>query len=107
MLATGLEKFGYSVRQARDGSKGIADFHAEPVDVVITDLVMPNKEGIATITELRRLAPALPIIAMSGLPARPALFKDGGPTWRDGDTAKTLRSSYPLRGHRSRIAGRE
>ena len=65
-LANALTERGYTVTQARDGEEGVKRFRATPVDVVITDIVMPNKEGVATVTELRRDYPQLGIIAMSG-----------------------------------------
>lgn len=64
-IASMLAKKGYTVRQARDGNQGLEVFRAAPADLVLTDLIMPNKEGIATITELRRAHPKLGIIAMS------------------------------------------
>ena len=39
---------------------------AHPADLIITDIVMPEKEGIETIMELRRSSPTIPIIAISG-----------------------------------------
>ena len=65
-LADALTQHGYAVTQAADGEKGMKLFRTAPTDLVITDLVMPNKEGIATIEELRRDYPKLGIIAMSG-----------------------------------------
>ena len=51
---------------ATDGIAGLAAQENAAFDLVITDLVMPGKEGIETIIELRRRAPQLRIIAMSG-----------------------------------------
>jgi DNA-binding response OmpR family regulator len=65
-LATSLAEHGYRVRQAANGAEGLSLFCAEPADLVITDMVMPEKEGIETIGDLRRVAPRLGIIAMSG-----------------------------------------
>ena len=65
-LATALKERGYAVTQARDGDEGLRIFRVEPADLVLTDLVMPNKEGVGTIMELRRGNPNLRIIAMSG-----------------------------------------
>jgi CheY-like chemotaxis protein len=44
------------------------------VELVITDLFMPEKEGLETIRELRRDFPKVPIIAMSGEPGQPTLL---------------------------------
>ncbi len=65
-LATALIDRGYTVLQAEDGVQGVKRFRATPTDLVLTDIVMPNMEGIALITELRRDFPQLGIIAMSG-----------------------------------------
>ena len=64
-LANALIERGYTVMQARDGDEGLRIFRVEPADLVLTDIVMPNKEGIATVEELRRDHPNLGIIAMS------------------------------------------
>jgi len=61
-----LELNGHDVVEASNGDEGIALQKAEPFDLVITDIVMPKKEGIETIIELRRDYPHLKIIAISG-----------------------------------------
>ena len=66
MLRMTLESEGYEVSEAPDGDVAIQLFQETPVDLVITDIVMPEKEGIETIMELRRIAPELKIIAISG-----------------------------------------
>lgn len=65
-LATALNERGHVVVQARDGNVGLRLFRASPIDLVLTDIVMPNKEGIELVMELRRSDPNLGIIAMSG-----------------------------------------
>ena len=57
---------GHEVRCAADGRQGLAEYLTFKPDVVVTDMLMPEKEGIETIIELRKLQPGLPIIAMSG-----------------------------------------
>src|SRR3546814_15869564 len=57
---------GLDVREAGDGDEARRMYRLAPADVVVTDIVMPNKEGIETIFELRRSAPRVKIIAMSG-----------------------------------------
>ncbi|MBR9650796.1 response regulator [Thalassovita aquimarina] len=61
-----LERHDHDVVVARNGGEGIAKQRATPFDVVITDLVMPDKEGIETIREIVQEFPDLPIVAMSG-----------------------------------------
>src|SRR5688572_12189200 len=66
MLRMMLTQLGHEVREARDGKEGIASYVREGADLVITDIVMPEKEGLETIMELRRKHGAKKIIAMSG-----------------------------------------
>jgi CheY-like chemotaxis protein len=66
MLRLTLEEFGHTVTEARNGLEGLRLFQREPADLVITDLIMPEKEGIETIMELRKKYPGVKIIAMSG-----------------------------------------
>ena len=61
-----LEGDGHEVVTANDGQEAVALFQACRADIVITDILMPNKEGIQTIGELRQLDPGVKIIAMSG-----------------------------------------
>lgn len=66
VLASALEQAGHQVRQATNGIEGLNMFHAQPAELVITDIVMPEKEGLDTIRDLRREFPKARIIAMSG-----------------------------------------
>jgi CheY-like chemotaxis protein len=66
LLARILQSDGHEVIEASNGTDGLARFAAAPPALVITDILMPEKEGIETIRDLRRLAPAVPIIAISG-----------------------------------------
>jgi CheY-like chemotaxis protein len=66
MLRQMLERADYEVREAADGEQGLQLFRQQPVDLVITDIFMPEKEGIETIFELRRDFPDVKIIAISG-----------------------------------------
>ncbi|MEI9975894.1 MAG: response regulator [Ignavibacteriota bacterium] len=64
--APALEEEGYRVLEASNGKEALAAVRGGPVDLVITDLVMPEQEGIETVQALRKEAPAIGIIAMSG-----------------------------------------
>jgi len=66
MLRTLFESQGYAVVEAANGKDGIRCYREARADLVITDLVMPEKEGIETILELKREFPGIQIIAMSG-----------------------------------------
>lgn len=66
MIRLLLERAGYSVMEAADGVEGIRLFRENPVNLIITDLIMPNKDGIGMIIELKKEFPDAKIIAMSG-----------------------------------------
>ncbi len=66
ILRQALSMEGYEVVTAANGNEAMKLFNAENFDLVITDLMMPEKEGIETIQEMKLLAPDLKIIAMSG-----------------------------------------
>ena len=66
MLRITLEKAGFGVDVAENGRKGLESLVEHSVDLVVTDLVMPEKEGIETIIDIRREFPGLRIIAISG-----------------------------------------
>ena len=61
-----LERKGYEVMTACDGEEGLKMFRSSPTPIVITDIIMPNKEGVETIFELERNFPSVKIIAISG-----------------------------------------
>ncbi len=61
-----LEDAGYDVLTASDGDQALAQYKKKSVDVVLTDLIMPVKDGGETILELRKINPDIKIIIMSG-----------------------------------------
>jgi DNA-binding response OmpR family regulator len=66
MLGQTLKREGHDVVEALDGKEGLKLYRKNPTDLVITDLIMPEKEGIETIMELLRDFPGVKIIAISG-----------------------------------------
>ena len=66
MLKLMLERGGYEVVEAPDGVEGIKIYRQNPADLIITDLIMPNKDGIGMIIDLKKEFPDVKIIAMSG-----------------------------------------
>jgi DNA-binding response OmpR family regulator len=61
-----LEDRGYEVITAVNGQQGLAVFRRELPDLLVTDIVMPVKEGLQTIREIREERPDMKIIAISG-----------------------------------------
>jgi CheY-like chemotaxis protein len=61
-----LENRGHSVVEAADGEAGIRQLADPEIDVVLIDLLMPTKEGLETIREIRSAHPNKKIVAMSG-----------------------------------------
>ena len=61
-----LERAGYEVRVASDGNQAMELQRKEPAQLIITDIIMPEKDGVHTIKDLRREFPAVRIIAISG-----------------------------------------
>jgi CheY-like chemotaxis protein len=66
LLTKILAREGYDVTDAADGAEAVNAYQADPFDLVITDLVMPEKEGIETFNELRRFDPDVKVVAISG-----------------------------------------
>ena len=66
MLKKLLERNEYEVLEAVNGNQGIKLFNEQDPDLIISDLIMPEKEGLETIRELKKLNPDVPIIAISG-----------------------------------------
>ena len=61
-----LEPLGYRILEATDGEAGLKLYRQEQVDLVVMDILMPGKEGIETIRELKEEFPEAKIIAISG-----------------------------------------
>jgi DNA-binding response OmpR family regulator len=66
MLKKMLEKAGHEVDIASNGNEGIILFEKNKHNLLITDIIMPEKEGMETIIELHKKYPGLKIIAISG-----------------------------------------
>ena len=78
MLRLMLERVGYEIAEAPDGVEGIRQYRENPADLIITDLIMPNKDGIGMIIDLKKEFPRVKIIAMSGGGVnRPEGYLDG------------------------------
>ena len=65
-LESVLTRAGHLVILASNGKEGVEAFAKDPADLVVTDIIMPEKDGIETIMDLRRANPNLKVIAISG-----------------------------------------
>jgi CheY-like chemotaxis protein len=61
-----LHKEGYTIMEASAGGQGLKQLERLPVDLILLDMFMPDKDGLETIGVLRRTHPGIRIIAMSG-----------------------------------------
>lgn len=66
MIVQLLSEAGYDAVGAEDGRCGLALLDTGDFDLIVTDIIMPEKEGLETIIEIRRRSTSLPIIAISG-----------------------------------------
>jgi len=66
LVSRALQKRGHTIATAGDGVEAGRVVSSQAFDLVLTDLLMPDKDGIQVIAELRRKFPAVKIIAMSG-----------------------------------------
>lgn len=66
IMRRSLELAGHDVIEASDGSGGIAQYRSTSADVVVTDILMPDSDGIELISSLRRVDPQVRILAISG-----------------------------------------
>lgn len=65
-LVVGLKSAGFDVLSASNGDEGLRVLNTEIVDVLVTDMMMPEREGMELITHLRREGCTIPIIAITG-----------------------------------------
>ena len=61
-----LESAGHQVVEAQNGRTGLQTFQAAPFDAVVTDIIMPEQEGVETIAEMRKVNKSVRIVAISG-----------------------------------------
>lgn len=66
LIGSALSHAGYAVTLARDGNKAVQAQRSQAADLAITDIFMPDQDGIETILQFKKEFPATPIIAMSG-----------------------------------------
>jgi len=86
MLCRTLNRFGHTVIEATGGREALALFPQSQADLVITDLIMADRNGTEVIEEIKRVAPPVKIIAISA-----------GGLWTDGNNLATARAAGAIR----------
>jgi len=66
LISTVLTKAGYEARQADNGEIALLSIAEKVPDLMILDIVMPDKEGLETLRDIRSLYPELKVLAISG-----------------------------------------
>lgn len=66
LISSSLEKFGCEIHEASNGRDGVDLVRAQSPDLVITDMIMPDKEGLETIRDIRGFNKTVKIIGISG-----------------------------------------
>jgi CheY-like chemotaxis protein len=66
VVTLALEAAGHSVLRCENGRKAVAFLEHDHADLLVTDIVMPEMDGVETVRAVRQLDPDLPILAISG-----------------------------------------
>lgn len=66
IFSEALRQDGYEIIEASDGVEAFKNFKARPAQLVVTDLVMPNKEGLELMQEIRAISPEVKFVVCSG-----------------------------------------
>jgi CheY-like chemotaxis protein len=66
LIRTTFEEAGYQVVEAGNGKEALARYRRTPTDLVVTDILMPDQDGLECITTLRHESPNVKIIAITG-----------------------------------------
>lgn len=101
MIGKALVTFGHAVVRARNGKEALQLYDPRTVSLVLTDLIMPDMEGVELIVALRRAHPAVKVIAMSGGGRnQPAIYLAIA---QQVGAARTLAKPFPLETLRSAV----
>ena len=109
LMSRALTQAGHDVVVTQDGVEGVAAFEEKPFDAVVTDLVMPNSDGIETIRSIRALRADVAIVAVSGGVSHPAGLNElsgcGRAPGRRRHAAKAFHAVRPLQSRERRAGG--
>jgi two-component system cell cycle response regulator CpdR len=105
-LARRFHLAGCRVTVAKDGDEALASFERSTPAVVVTDILMPNREGVETIMAMRKRCPEVKILAISGggLLGASSVLDLAGRLGADAGLAKPFRSEQVLDAVRKLLA---
>jgi CheY-like chemotaxis protein len=81
VIVSALTREGYTVAEAANGREAVEQLKLRPADLVITDILMPERDGLETIISLSGESRNVPIIAMTGLSSHSALYLEMAQTF--------------------------
>jgi two-component system response regulator (stage 0 sporulation protein F) len=81
VIVSALTREGYTVAEAANGREAVEQLKLRPSDLVITDILMPERDGLETIISLSGESRNVPIIAMTGLSSHSALYLEMAQTF--------------------------
>ena len=96
-LVTVFQQAGYTVIEASNGKAGMKAVRESAVDIVVTDIVMPDQEGMETIRAIRSANPGIKIIAISGAVNKELYLKVAGGLGADASLKKPFQSDAILK----------
>jgi DNA-binding NtrC family response regulator len=96
-----LERAGYEVLSASNADDALELLHSNPIDMVITDHVMPGRSGEQFIADMKKLRPNLPVLLLSGMPggALESSAADAVMQKTEGSKAMLNKIEHLLRSH--------
>ena len=90
VLRAMLDQGGFHVSEAHDGARALRALNAGPFDAILTDLVMPDCDGIELLRKVRRSFPTIRVLAMSGASAAPLYLQAARALGASGVLAKPI-----------------
>jgi CheY-like chemotaxis protein len=93
VIVAALKHAGHSVIEAADGLEAVKQFRADPSDLIITDILMPESDGLDVLITLAREKKKVPVIVMSGIPGDSALYLRAA---KDLGAVRTLEKPFTM-----------
>lgn len=93
VIVAALTHAGHNVTEAADGLEAVKQFRAAPSDLIITDILMPESDGLDVLMTLAQEKNPVPVIVMSGIPGDSALYLRAA---KDLGAVRTLEKPFTM-----------